>query len=245
MSWAARSGLVAFGFFLLIGGVPARAEEEVDLQLVLMVDASGSVDAQEYMLQRLGYAQAFRDPRVIDAILSGFRRKIAIALIEWTGPLLQVPIVDWTVLSDEASAAAFAARLETVPRILYGGGTSVGHAILYGAESIEANRFATQRRVIDVSGDGSNSSGVRPDLARDRVVARGFTVNGLPILTDEPYLDRYYSDNVIGGPGAFMVPARDFTDFAVAIRTKLIREIADTGAPDILQKVAGRGGIEN
>jgi hypothetical protein len=110
--------------------------------------------------------------------------------------------------------------------VLYGGGTSVGGAIQYGADAIDANRFAAQRKVIDVSGDGANTSGPPAKASRDRAVARGFTINGLPILTDEPYLDRYYRDEVIGGPGAFMIPAKTFEDFARAIRTKLIREIA-------------------
>jgi hypothetical protein len=212
-------------FFISPAGAQT-ATEEVDLELVLMVDASGSVDAGEYRLQRGGYIQAFRDPRVIDAIGSGYRRKIAVAYIEWTGPSLQAAIADWTVLSDAASIEAFAQRLQAAPRVLYGGGTSVGGAIQYGADAIDANRFTAQRKVIDVSGDGANTSGPPAKTARDRAVARGFTINGLPILTDEPYLDRYYRDEVIGGPGAFMIPAKTFEDFARAIRTKLIREIA-------------------
>lgn len=215
-------------FFLGLSA-PARAVEEVDLELALMADASGSVDGREYALQRFGYAEAFRDPRVIDAIRGGYRGKIAIAFIEWTGPALQVPIVDWTVLGDAASIEAFAEKLETLPRILYGGGTSIGPAILHGADAIDRNDFTSQRRVIDVSGDGSNSSGVPPALARDRVVARGFVVNGLPILTDEPNLDRYFESNVIGGPGSFMIAAENFAAFAQAIRAKLIREIAGVG----------------
>ena len=222
-----------FGLVVPLGlGAPARADEEVDVELVLMVDASGSVDEREYALQRGGYVQAFRDPRVIGAIRSGYRGKIAVAYIEWTGPFLQAAIADWTELSDEASVLAFAARLEFEPRELYSGGTAVGHAILYGAQAIEANRFASRRRVIDVSGDGSTNRGIAAYLARDQVVVRGFTVNGLPILTDEGFLDRYYETNVIGGPGAFMIPAKGFEDFATAIRAKLIREISGgTAAP--------------
>jgi len=233
---AARIAFIAAAFFALLftgwASVPARAQqgeaglEEVDLELVLMVDASGSVDAQEYRLQRVGYIQAFRDPRVLNAIRSGYLRKIAVALVEWTGPFRQTAIADWTVLSDDDSIAAFAARLQESPRVLYGGGTAVGAAIQYGTETIDANRFTAQRRVIDVSGDGSATSGPPARLERDRAVAKGFVVNGLPILTDEPNLDRYYQDEVIGGPGAFMIVAKDFEDFAKAIETKLIREIA-------------------
>jgi hypothetical protein len=215
------------GLLILIClGTPSRATEEVDLELVLMVDASGSVDEQEYVLQRLGYIRAFRNPRVIDAIRSGYRGRIAIAYVEWTGPFLQVPIVDWTVLSDEASVLEFAKQLEAKPRELYSGGTAVGSAILYGARSIDANPFTGLRRVIDVSGDGRTTSGVPAALARDQVVAQGFVVNGLPILTDEPGLDKYYSANVIGGPGSFSIPARNFEAFSTAVLTKLILEIA-------------------
>jgi hypothetical protein len=229
---AGRASAFAAVALLFVLAVPLQAQspEEVDLELVLMVDASGSVDQQEYRLQRGGYIQAFRDPRVIDAIGSGYRRKIAVAYIEWTGPSLQAAIADWTVLSDAGSIEAFAQRLQAAPRVLFGGGTSVSGAIQYGAESIDANRFAAQRKVIDVSGDGANTSGPPAKTARDRAVARGFTINGLPILTDEPALDRYYRDEVIGGPGAFMIPAKSFEDFAKAIRTKLIREIAGGGS---------------
>jgi len=207
---------------------PARAagESEVDLQLILMVDASGSVDEREFALQRLGYARAFRNPRVVNAIRSGALGKIAVAYAEWTGPTLQAMVVGWTVLGDEAGAHAFAAELERRPRALFSGGTAVGAAILYGAAAIEARPFTAVRRVIDVSGDGATNRGVPAALARDQVIARGFTVNGLPILTDDPFLDRYYETNVIGGPGAFAIPASDFESFAAAILAKLVREIA-------------------
>lgn len=214
--------------------------EEVDLELVLMVDASGSVDAEEYRLQRIGYVQAFLDRQVMDAIQSGYHRKIAVALFEWTGPFLQVPIADWSVLSDEDSVKAFAGKLQTTPRILFGGGTAVGAAIRYGADAIDTNRFTAQRKVIDVSGDGANTSGPLARISRDDAVRRGFTVNGLPILTDEPYLDRYYNDEVIGGLGAFMIPAKNFADFARAIRTKLIREIAGVEDESKVQVVERR-----
>ena len=122
--------------------------------------------------------------------------------------------------------AAFVKRLETEPRELFGGGTAVGGAILYGAASIDKSGFTSPRKVIDVSGDGSTNRGITARAARDVVVARGFTVNGLPILNEERDLDKYYEANVIGGPGAFMIAAKSFDDFATAIRAKLIREIA-------------------
>lgn len=227
------SSLAAGVLTLLLAAAPLRAAEEVDLTLALMVDASGSVDSREYQLQRVGYIQAFRDPRVIDAVRSGYFRKVAVTMVEWTGPALQASIAEWTVLSDAESVEAFAKRLETEPRFLYGGGTSVGAAILFGAQVTDESGYKALRRVIDVSGDGSNNRGISAALARDRVVAQGFVVNGLPILTDEPHLDRYYESEVIGGPGAFVIAAKSFEDFARAIRAKLIREIAGRPTQDI------------
>jgi hypothetical protein len=223
--------LVRFACVLVVLAValapaPVRATEEVDLQLILMVDASGSVDEREFALQRLGYARAFKNPRIVNAIRSGALGRIAVAYAEWTGPALQTVVIGWTLLDDEHSAHAFAAELERRPRALYSGGTAVGSAILYGAAAIEARPFAAARRVIDVSGDGAANRGPPAALARDQVVARGFTVNGLPILTDDPFLDRYYEADVIGGPGAFSIPAKDFETFAAAILAKLVREIA-------------------
>ena len=207
----------------------ARAQEKVDLELVLMADASGSIDDDEFLLQRLGVAQAFRNPRVTSAVGSGPLGKIAVMYVEWTGPFLQARIADWMVLSSPALAQAFASRLETAPRELFSGGTAVGHALLYGAKALEENAFAGTRRVIGISGDGHNNRGIPVSLARDHVVAAGITVNGLPILNNWPGLDIYFLDNVIGGPGAFSIPARGFRDFNSAILTKLIREIAGSG----------------
>jgi hypothetical protein len=218
--------LVVLAVALAQLALPAGAAEEVDLQLILMVDASGSIDEREFALQRLGYARAFKNPRVVNAIRSGALGRIAVAYAEWTGPALQTMVIGWTLLDDERSAHAFAAELERRPRALYSGGTAVGSAILYGAAAIEARPFTAVRRVIDVSGDGATNRGPPAALAHDQVVARGFTVNGLPILTDDPFLDRYYETDVIGGPGAFSIPAKDFETFAAAILAKLVREIA-------------------
>jgi hypothetical protein len=204
------------------------AQEKVDLELVLMVDASGSIDDDEFLLQRLGYAQAFRNPRVISAIGSGPLRKVAVMYVEWTGPFLQVPIVNWTVLSSKASVAAFATRLEQSPRELFSGGTAVGNAILFGTNAMRSNAYQGTRRVIDISGDGPTNRGLPASLGRDQAISQGVTINGLPILTNFPGLDIFFLDNVIGGPGAFSIPARGFKDFNAAILTKLIREIANT-----------------
>ena len=212
--------------FVLTGANRAAAAIEVDLQLVLAVDASGSVSQRRFELQKQGYAAAFRNPRVLKAISSLMTQSIAVTMLQWTGPRLQVHVVPWTQVKDEATANAFAAAIERVPRQLFGGGTSISGAIDYGATLFEQNSFRANRRVIDVSGDGSNNRGRPVTLARDEAVAAGIGINGLPILALEPDLDRYYYDSVIGGPGAFVVAARNYETFADAILKKLIIEIA-------------------
>jgi hypothetical protein len=225
---------------LLVGLVPGliatlmlssvvRAETRVDLALVLAVDASGSVSQQRFELQKQGYAAAFRDSRVLNAIRSGLAQSIAVTMFQWTGPRLQVQVVPWMHIKDEASAEAFAAAIAAVPRQLFGGGTSISGAIDYARLLLVQDPFAPTRRVIDVSGDGSNNSGRSVTQARDDAARDGIGVNGLPILAVEPGLDLYYRDYVIGGPGAFMVPAQSYDTFADAILKKLITEIADNG----------------
>jgi Protein of unknown function (DUF1194) len=204
----------------------APAQTAADLQLVLAVDASGSVDQVRFDLQKRGYVAAFRHARVLQAIRSGPNRAIAVTVVQWTGPALQVQTVGWTLVGDEETAATFAAAIERAPRQLFGGGTSISGAIDYAATLFPISPFAARRRVIDVSGDGSNNRGRPVTLARDEAVAAGIGINGLPILALEPDLDRYYYDNVIGGAGAFMVPAQNYETFADAILKKLIAEIA-------------------
>jgi hypothetical protein len=213
--------LVALGM-----AAPARAQTPVDLHLMLAVDASGSVDTIRFELQRRGYVDAFRNPQVLQAIRGGETRSIAVAMFQWTGPFLQAPIVPWTQIKDEASASSVASIIETTPRRLYGGGTSISGAIDYSMRSFTQSPFKGERHVIDVSGDGSNNGGRSVVRARDEAVAADVNINGLPILAWEPYLDQYYKENVIGGPGAFMVVAKDFNTFADAILRKMILEIA-------------------
>jgi Mg-chelatase subunit ChlD len=201
---------------------PAAAQTEVDLALVLAVDASGSVNEERFELQRQGYADAFRNPRVLQAIGAGTRRRIAVAMMQWTGPDLHVVAVDWTLVRDQASAAALADQIQSAPRALFGGGTSLSGAIDFGAELLAESPFRGERRTIDVSGDGSNNRG-RP---ADAAVGAGIVINGLPILTIEPDLDAYYRDNVIGGPGAFVIAVSSYEAFADAIVNKLVTEIA-------------------
>jgi hypothetical protein len=216
--------------FALAFTLPAAAQREtgepVDLALVLAVDASGSVDRVRFELQKQGYAAAFRHPRVIGAIGSGPSQAIAVIMMQWTGPALQVTAVPWTKISDAASANAFADAIAQAPRALFGGGTSISGAIDTSMALLFDNPYRAARRVIDISGDGSNNRGRSVTQARDEAVARGIGINGLPILALEPYLDRYYQDNVVGGPGAFVIAARDYETFADAILKKLIAEIA-------------------
>jgi hypothetical protein len=217
------------GWLLLVAtftGAPAAAQTQVDLQLVLAVDASGSVDQFRFELQKRGYVAAFRHARVLEAIRSGANNAIAVTMTQWTGPGLQVQVVGWTMVGDEESAATFAAAVERAPRQLFSGGTSISGAIDHAMTLFPRNPFRGGRRVVDISGDGSNNRGRPVTLARDQAIAAGIGINGLPILALEPDLDRYYQDNVIGGPGAFVVVARDYETFGEAILKKLITEIA-------------------
>jgi hypothetical protein len=221
----------AFALLLLsLSITPAAAQRDsgqpVDLALVLAVDASGSVDQFRFELQKQGYVAAFRHPRVIGAIQSGPTQSIAVIMMQWTGPALQVTAVPWTKISDAASANAFADKIAAAPRALFGGGTSISGAIDTGMALLFDNPFKATRRVIDISGDGSNNRGRSAAQARDEAVRAGVGINGLPILALEPDLDHYFEQNVIGGPGAFVIAAKNFETFGDAILKKLIAEIA-------------------
>ncbi len=210
---------------LFLLGPPAHAEP-VDVELVLAVDCSGSVDSDEFQLQIGGYASAFRHPSVLRAIRSGVHGAIAVTYVQWSGPLLQNQAVGWTVIRDEETAERFAAALMAMRRTIFGGGTSLSGAIDYSRTLFDNNGFEGARRVIDISGDGFNNAGRQPEAARDDAMQAGVVINGLAILTDAGQLDRYFQDRVIGGPGAFVVPVATFENFAAAILSKLIREIA-------------------
>jgi Protein of unknown function (DUF1194) len=212
----------------VLASTAALAQSSVDLELVLAVDVSGSVNQTRFELQRDGYAVAFRNPRVLGAIRSGPTQAIAVTMVQWTGPDLQIQVIPWTAIRDRRSAEAFAAAIDRTPRQLFSGGTSISGAIDYSLTLFAESGYRGSRRVIDVSGDGSNNRGRPAHLARDDAMRVGVGVNGLPILALEPNLDRYYYDNVIGGPGAFMVPAESYEVFATAILKKLITEIASS-----------------
>jgi Protein of unknown function (DUF1194) len=200
--------------------------QEVDLELVLLADASGSITQGEIDFQRQGYATAITDPAVLNAITSNLTGSIAVTYVEWAAN--QVTVVDWTVIDSPATARTFAADLLQPPRLATGR-NAIGDALLEGRRLIEENRFTGLRRVIDFSGDSiGNFSGADIATARAEVLAAGITINGLPILDggEGDDLGQIYSDRIIGGPGAFMVPAIGRDGFTEAVRRKLILEIA-------------------
>jgi hypothetical protein len=217
---------------LLPHGATVQASNAVDLQLVLAVDTSGSVNAQRFELQRRGYADAFRSPQVANAIRNGRSGAIAVCMTYWTGYTLQAVAIPWMrVTGDPNSMLAFAGRIDDSIRVLFGGGTSISGAIDHAVRQFPLCPFpgagrGEVKRVIDVSGDGRNNRGRPPDQARDEAVALDITINGLPILSLEPDLDRYYQEHVIGGTGAFLIAAETFEQFGDAVRRKLVQEIS-------------------
>ncbi len=230
-----------FGFsvaiVLLFGSAAARAAEEVDLLLVLSSDVSRSVDAPKFKLQRDGYAAAIINPRVLQAIRSGALGKIAVSFVEWSGIGAQKIVIDWTIIRDEATAKDFSAQVIEAPRA-FADRTSISGGIDFAMAQLARAPFQSNRHTIDVSGDGTNNSGRDVVDARDEALAKGVTINGLVIMSERPMswnadhtnppggLDAYYRNNVIGGPGSFVMVAENFNSFGQAILNKLIAEIA-------------------
>jgi hypothetical protein len=213
-------------------GPAAAADNNVDLQLVLAVDASNSVNDVRFELQKQGYAAAFHNPQVIKAIASGGEQSISVTMMQWTGPFNHAQVVPWMLVKDAASARALADAIAHSERELWGGsGTSISGAIDEGVVLLSQSPYKSQRRTIDISGDGANSSGRSVTRARDEAVAQGIGINGLPILSFDRSLDRYFYDYVIGGPGSFMIPAENYENFADAVLKKLILEIAANPPP--------------
>jgi hypothetical protein len=215
-----------------IAPAPAQTQESTralpttDILLVLAVDASGSVNQTRFELQRRGYADAFRSQQVLSAIQGGSARSIAVTMVQWTGPAMQVQVVPWMLVKDAASSQALADAIERAPRQLFGGGTSISGAIDHAMLILPNAPYRGLKRVIDISGDGSNNRGRDVREARDEAVKAGVVINGLPIVSLEFDLDKYYFNNVIGGPGAFIVPADSYDNFAQAVLRKLVLEIA-------------------
>lgn len=240
-----RLGRCAFGLALLLAGGLLAPEAsarggatEVDVELVLAVDISYSMDVEEQKLQRDGYIKALTSPEVLKAIRGGMVGKIAVTYFEWAGHNVQRVVVPWQTIDGPETADAFVAKLAGAP-INRWYRTSVSGAILYGQELFEGNGYEGMRRVLDISGDGPNNSGVSVGDARDRALKAGIVINGLPIMVnngrrsafDMDNLDEYYEDCVIGGPGAFMIAIRERDQFVEATRTKILREVAGWSGP--------------
>ncbi len=224
--------LAWLGIFLSPHPVVAQ-NRPVVLELVLAVDTSTSVDRYEFNLQREGLARAFEHPDIVSVIEAMGNTGIAVTLIEWAGRTQQAHIVNWTLLNNATSSLSFASRIRSAPRA-FQGMTAIGNVIEYAASSIEGNQFKGSRKVIDVSGDGTSNT-TDTALQRDRAINLGITINGLVIFQREKEYDlgelaeidllHHFSNQVIGGDGAFLMTARSFEDFEVAIRNKLLREI--------------------
>ncbi len=213
-------------------GGGARAQS-VDLELVLAVDSSASIDAHEFALQRHGYARALTHPDVLAAIARGPQRAIALTFVEWSSPEISAQIVPWTRITDAASAGAVAGRIVAAPRTVFGTGTALGGAIDLGMAMLARSPFRSVHRIIDISGDGPNNQGRWPAEARDDAVARGVTINGLAIEEFKLGLIEHFRDEVIGGPGAFVLAADGFDDFARAVVKKLLQELKLAAAPGV------------
>lgn len=208
-------------------------EREVDVELVLAVDISQSMDVDEQEIQRAGYVAALTSPEVLDAIRYGPTGRIAVTYMEWGGAGEQFVIADWTVIHDAATAAAFAARIAEAP-LQQRQRTSISSALAQATAMVASNGYEGLRKVIDISGDGPNNQGGAVAAMRERAIAAGITINGLPLMMKSEKdawqammnIDHYYEDCVIGGPGHFFIPVRSKAQFADAVRMKLVLEIA-------------------
>ena len=237
-----RSAVSAAALLTLLAFSGEVRAQNTDLLLVLAADVSRSIDEGEFELQRKGYAAALTDPRVLAAIRGGSSGTIAVCFVEWSGAGEQLVVADWAVLHDDEDAGAVAAAILAAPRSFIGR-TSISGAIDFAMERLAAAKPHSNRRIIDISGDGTNNSGRPVTEARDQALAEGVTINGLAIINDKPNpgyafhtqppggLPEWYRQNVIGGPGAFLRVVEDFRSFADAMTNKLVSEIAGL-APD-------------
>lgn len=245
MTRVVRTVLAIAAAMLVLSGA-ARAAEQVDLLLVLASDVSRSVDTRKFQLQREGYAAALSNPRVVEAIRSGPHGRIAICFLEWSGATSQKLVIDWTIVSDAASARRIGDQMLELPRS-FADRTSISAGLEFAMSQLEHAPFEAPRRTIDVSGDGTNNSGRDIASVRDEVLNKGVTINGLVILSDTPLpwnpehtnppggLDEYYRRNVTGGPGSFVMVADNHNSFGQAIVKKMIAEIAWVPPTNILR----------
>ena len=228
-----KAVLASAALALAVSSGPAakpQGQVPVAIELVLAVDCSYSVSDAEYALQMQGIASAFRDPEVA-ALISDLQDGAAVTLFQWASHANNRQTVPWRLLTDEASARAFAEEVERAPRSPLGYFTAIGHAINYGVTLIEANAYAGRQRKIDISGDGKSNAGPEPDIARLAAFARGITINGLAILSAQPSsagypsVAEYYAGHVVVGPSSFVIKAGSYDDFGVAMKRKLLREL--------------------
>lgn len=237
--WLSRAFLLVA---VLAFAPSAHAAEKVDLLLVLASDVSRSVDAEKFKLQREGYAAAISDKRVLDAITAGRNKRIAVLFLEWSGTANQKVVIDWTPIDGPKAAQEFGDKLLELPRA-FADRTSIAGGIEFAVAQFPRAPFFAERQTIDVSGDGTNNAGRDVTQARDEALALGITINGLVILSDRPLpwnpehtnppggLANYYRVNVTGGPGSFVMEAKNFESFGQAIIKKMIAEIADATLP--------------
>ncbi|MBB3310317.1 hypothetical protein FHT78_002060 [Rhizobium sp. BK196] len=221
--------------------IAQSSQNEVDVELVLAVDTSRSMDYEEVRIQREGYVEALRHREFLDAVKGGLTGRIAVSYFEWAGYVVPGSVIDWQVIETQKDALDFADKLEMRP-IATQRRTSISAAIVQGASMLAAGPYNGHREVIDVSGDGPNNSGDPVTPARDAALEAGIVINGLAIMlrpSDVPEgLDKYYGDCVIGGPGSFVLPVYKIEDFAVAVRRKLVWEISGRELPAEIGKIA-------
>ena len=257
VTWAVAVGAVILGIWgygvaapssgLRLADMPRKAADtNVDVELVLAVDVSYSMDPDEQALQREGYVAALTSPEFLTALKAGIHARIAVTYFEWANANDQKILLPWRLIDGLPSAQAVAAEITRAPyRRAYR--TSISGALMFAAPLFEKSGQRGIRRVIDVSGDGTNNQGPLVALTRDDVLTKGIVINGLPIMLKEPQpgsidikdLDIYYEDCVIGGPGAFVVPIREREKFKEAIRTKMVLDIAQhDGTPRLIPAAA-------
>lgn len=232
---SARLSLASLALLAAASAAAAQGQDDtgpgapVDAEIVLAVDASRSMDLAEFATQRDGYLAALRHPDLIRAITAGRHGKVAFAYVEWAGEIRDGALVPWRVIAGPGDAAAMADEIAAMP-VVRGRGTSISRAIAFSTALLDDGSVDGARLVIDISGDGANNAGPPVTGARDEALARGITINGLPVMTAPggamDGLDRYYEDCVIGGIGAFVMVAHRWEDFADTLRRKLIMEIS-------------------
>ena len=240
---AALALILCTGCELPATPVNGVGDRTVDVELVLAVDVSSSMDADEFALQRAGYVKALRHPDFINAVLAGSRGRIAVTYFEWAGTVRPESVIPWQIIDGAASADAFAAQLAVKP-IGGSGGTSISNAVAFGASLLEHNVFKGEKKVIDISGDGPNNLGAPVEVARNNAVAQGIVINGLPILVRPTEsledIDRYYAECVTGGPGSFVLPIHFASEFITAIRRKLVLEVGGIADAPVVLKIKAR-----